>query len=113
MGLFQAKIDWKKLRKIENKNYRSVPYLPDRLEEKIAKKFWKIKKYDYGIISSQNRLEKADKETKLKLPFRSFPTQPVIENSKKKTKKFLKTRKYHYGFSSSQNRMEKAEKETK
>ena len=88
MGSFQAKIGWKRLRNIENKNYRSVPYLPDGLEKNIAKKIWKIKKYDYGIISSQNRLEMADKETKLKLPFRFFPTQPVIENSKKKQKNF-------------------------
>ena len=33
MGSFQAKIDWKRLRKIENKNYRSVPFLPDGLEK--------------------------------------------------------------------------------
>ena len=37
MGSFQAKIDWKRLRKIENKNYRSVLFLPDGLE-KIPKK---------------------------------------------------------------------------
>ena len=29
MALFQAKIGWKMLRKRENKNYRSVPFLPD------------------------------------------------------------------------------------
>ena len=29
MVSFQAKIGWKKLRKRENKNYRSVPFLPD------------------------------------------------------------------------------------
>ena len=41
MGSFQAKIGWKRLRKRENKNYRSVPFLPDGLE-KIQKKKQKI-----------------------------------------------------------------------
>ena len=29
MDLFEAKIGWKRMRKIEHKNYRSVPFLPD------------------------------------------------------------------------------------
>ena len=29
MDSFQAKIGWKMMRKRENKNYRSVPFLPD------------------------------------------------------------------------------------
>ena len=29
MTSFQAKIDWKRPRKRENKNYRFVPFLPD------------------------------------------------------------------------------------
>ena len=37
---FKAKIGWKRLRKIENKNYRSVSFLPDGLE-KIPKKLQK------------------------------------------------------------------------
>ena len=37
MSSFQAKIGWKWQRKRENKNYRFVPFLPDRLE-KIPKK---------------------------------------------------------------------------
>ena len=32
--------------------------------KKIAKNFKKIKKYHYGFILSQNRLEKAEKERK-------------------------------------------------
>ena len=41
MASFQAKIGWKRLRKRENKNYTSVMFLPDGLEEikKKAKKF--------------------------------------------------------------------------
>ena len=60
MSSFQAKIGWKMQRKRENKNYRFVLFLPDCLE-KIAKK---LKKYHYGFNSSQNRMEKAEKERK-------------------------------------------------
>ena len=37
MASIQAKVGWKRQRKRENKNYRSVPFLPDGLE-KIPKK---------------------------------------------------------------------------
>ena len=37
MASFQAKIVWKRTRKIENKNYRVVTFLPDALQ-KIPKK---------------------------------------------------------------------------
>ena len=37
MALFQAKIGWKRPRKRKNKNYRSVPFLPDA-KLKIPKK---------------------------------------------------------------------------
>ena len=33
MASFQAKIGWKLLRKRENKNYRSIPYLAEVLEK--------------------------------------------------------------------------------
>ena len=67
MGSFQAKIDWKRLRKIENKNYRSVPFLPDGLEKipkTQQKNFEKLKNRIMASFSSQNRLEKAEKERK-------------------------------------------------
>ena len=60
MASFQAKIVWKRPRKRENKNYRFVMFLPDAVQ-KIAKE---IIKYHYGIILSQNSLEKAKKERK-------------------------------------------------
>ena len=46
MASFQAKICWKRLRKRENKNYRSVMFLPDGLGkfQKNSKKIQKIKK---------------------------------------------------------------------
>ena len=58
---FQAKIGWKRLRKRENKNYRSVSFLLNALYRSSKKKFKKLKKYHYGFISSQNRLEKFKK----------------------------------------------------
>ena len=76
MASFQAKIYWRRLRKRENKNYRYVTFLPDGLEKKTKKKSKKIKKYHYGIISSQNRLEKAEKETKKNYRSVSFLPDP-------------------------------------
>ena len=42
MASFQAKIVWKRTRKIENKNYRVVTFLPDALY-KIPKNSKQIK----------------------------------------------------------------------
>ena len=69
MASFQAKIGWKRLRKRENKDYRSVPFRSYRMcnrkfQKKIAKNFKILKKYHYCLISSQNRLEEAEKERK-------------------------------------------------
>ena len=52
MGSFQAKISWKRLRKRKNKNYRSVMFLPDRLQkirkkQKKYSKIFKIRLWDY------------------------------------------------------------------
>ena len=44
MASFQAKIGWKRLRKRENKNYTSVMFLPDGLEEIKKKKQKNFKK---------------------------------------------------------------------
>ena len=60
MDSYPAKIGWKRMRKSENKNYRSVPFrsYPTRNRncQKTSKKIQKIKKYHYGFISVQNRL---------------------------------------------------------
>ena len=63
MASFQDKIGWKTQRKRENKNCRFVLFrsYPTR-NRKFQKNSKKIQKYRYGIISSQNRLEKAEKE---------------------------------------------------
>ena len=66
MASFQAQIGWKRLRKRENKNYRSVSFLPDGQEKipKKQKKIQQIEKYHYGFISRKNRLENAEKGRK-------------------------------------------------
>ena len=66
MASFQSKIGWNRLRKTENKSYRSVSFLSGT-KQKIKKKQQKNSKNQkthYGFISSQNRLEKDKKERK-------------------------------------------------
>ena len=66
MVSFKEKIGWKRPRKRENKNI--VPFCfyttRNRKFQKNGKKIQNIKIYQYGFISSQNRLEKAGKERK-------------------------------------------------
>ena len=68
MASFQVKIGWKMPRKRKNKNHRSVPFRSytthNKKFQKNCKKVQKIKKYHYGFLSSQNWLEKAEKEKK-------------------------------------------------
>ena len=69
MASFHTKIGWKRMRKRKNKNYRSVPFRSYPMRNiKFQKNSQKIqkkkKKNHYGAISSQNRLEKAEKERK-------------------------------------------------
>ena len=67
MTSFQAKIGWKIPRKGEKKKllFRFVPtHRVTENSKKNCKKIKKIKKYHYGIISSQNRLEKSKKQRK-------------------------------------------------
>ena len=60
MASFQAKIGWKTQRRREKKYYHSVLFCSypkrNRKFQKNSKKIQKIKKYYYGIISSENRL---------------------------------------------------------
>ena len=68
MASFRPKTGWKWWRRRENKDHRSVPFRSyptcQRKFEKNRKKFKKLKKYHYGFISAQNRLEKMEKERK-------------------------------------------------
>ena len=63
MASFQAKIGWKRKKRRENENYRSVSFQPDAQlkNPKNSKKIQKIKKYYYGFISMPNRMEKDEK----------------------------------------------------
>ena len=60
MASFQANIGRKRPRRRENRNSRYIPFLHDN-KLKIAKK---LQKYHYDFISSENRLEKAEKKKK-------------------------------------------------
>ena len=68
MAFFQAKIGLKRQRKRENNNYRFVSFRSNptlnRKFQKNSNKIKKIKIYHYGFISSQNRMENAEKEKK-------------------------------------------------
>ena len=109
MATFQAKIDWGRRRKRQNKNCRFVPFRSyltrNRKFQKNSNKIEKIKKYHYGVFSSQNSLGMAEKERKSKLSFRFVPTRRLIENFKK----IKNIKKYHYCYISSRNRLEKDE----
>ena len=67
MASFQAKIGWERQKREKIKiivPFRSHP-TGWRKFQKNSKKFKKLKKnYHYGIISSQNSLEKAEEERK-------------------------------------------------
>ena len=52
MASIQAKIGWKRQRKRENKNYRSVPFLPDVLEKIPQKKQKNFKELKNMILAS-------------------------------------------------------------
>ena len=67
MASFQAKIGWKISRKSEKKklSFRFVPtHRVTENSEKNSEKIKKNKKYHYGFISSQSRLEKSEKRRK-------------------------------------------------
>ena len=66
MASFQAKLGWKRQRKRENKNYRSILFrsypMRNRKFHKNRKKLKKKKKeIRLWLISSQNRSEKDEK----------------------------------------------------
>ena len=75
MVSFQAKIGRKRMRNIENKNFRFVSFLPDA-QKKIPKKFKKLK--NTIVDSFQAKIDwRRIKREKIKIihPLRSYPTR--------------------------------------
>ena len=110
MAAFQAKTDWKTLKKRENKNYRFVSIRRIRdISKKIAKKFKKLKNTVMASFQHKIGVWKGRKREKIKIvsPFHSNSTSNW--KFQKKKKKNQKIKKYHCGFIPSQNRLEKAE----
>ena len=62
----------------------------NRKFQKNNKKIRQTKKYHYDFISSENRLQKDEKDGKKKLSLRFVPARGVIENSNKIAKKLKK-----------------------
>ena len=88
MASFQAKIGWKRKRKRENKNYRSLTFLPNQLE-KIPKKLKKkIQKIQLWHHFKPKQVGKGCEREKIKIivVFRSNPTRnrKLQKNSKNK-----------------------------
>ena len=89
MGSFQAKIGWKRLRKRENKNYRSVTFLPVGLQ-KIPRKQQTNLKIPILQHFKPKQVGKSRERVKIKIivPFRSYPNRNrKFQKSSKKIKK--------------------------
>ena len=84
----------KRMRNIENKNYRFVSFLPDA-QKKILKKFKKLKNTITDLFQAKISWRRMSKR-KQKLQFRFVPIRRVTENSQKNSKKIQKIKKYHY-----------------
>ena len=69
----------------------------NRKLQKNSKKIQKIKKYHYGFISSQNRMENTEKDIKKIYYSVSFLPNLLQKIRKKLKKKLRKLKKYHYG----------------
>ena len=74
MASFQAKIDWKRSRKSENKNCISVPFIPDG-KYKTPKKEKKIKKNTI-VASFQAKIRWKRSRKRENKNYRSVPYQP-------------------------------------
>ena len=79
MASIQAKIGWKRQRKRENKNYRSVPFLPDGIEKipkKQQKKFEKLKNTIMASFQAKigwRRLRRRENKNYRSVSFRPDP----------------------------------------
>ena len=110
MASFKAEIGWKRPRKRENKNYRSVPLCSyptrNRKFQKNSKKIQKIKKKPLWFHFNRKNIAKGREIEKIKIIVRFCSNLTRNRKYQKNTKTIQKIRKYHYGFISSQNRWE-------
>ena len=92
MASFHTKIGWKRPRKRENKNYRSVPFRPDA-EQKIPKKQQKnVKKLKNTIMDSfqaevgWKRMRKRENKNYRTVPFLPDAQQKIPKKQQKNSK---------------------------
>ena len=74
MASFQSKIGWKRPRKIENRNYRSVQFLPGAKQQikKNSKKIKTIKKHimdSYQVKIGWKMMRKSENKNYRSVPF--------------------------------------------
>ena len=115
MASFQSKIGQKRLRKSEDKNYRSVPFLPDAKHKfrKEQQKNLENLKIPLWLHFNPKQVGRGQEKPKIEIivPFRSYPA--LNRKLKQNSKKIQKIKKYHYEFISNQNKWENDEKERK
>ena len=113
MTSFQSKIGWTRLRKTENKSYRSVSFLPGD-KSKIKKKQQKNSKNEriplrVHLKPKYDGKGREKQKIRIIVPFRSC--QALNIKFKENSKKIQKIKKHHYGFISRKRRLEKDVKE--
>ena len=92
MASFPGKIGWKRQRKRENKNYRSILFLPDveqKIPKKIAKKFKKL--INIVMASFQAKIgwkwmRKSESKNYRSVPFLPEAEQKIPKKQQKNSK---------------------------
>ena len=96
MAAFHGKIGWGRLRKGENKNYRSIMFLPNRLVKIPKKNNKKIQKIQLWHHFRPKQVGKGCEREKIKImaPLCSYPTGQ--RKFQKNDKKIQKTQLRHH-----------------
>ena len=115
MKSFQAKLDWKRIGKRENKKL-SFRFVPTRCvienSKKITKKFKKLKKTIMNSVQAKIGWKRMRKlEVKIFVPFRSYSTRNT--KFQKNSQKIQNIKKYQYCNIFGENRLEKDVNEIK
>ena len=88
MASFQSKIGWKRLKKIENKSYRSVSFL-SATEQKIKKKFEKLRNTlmdSFHAKIGRKRMRKSENKNYRSVPFLPDAKQKIPKQQQKNSK---------------------------